>query len=886
MYSLSCSFILQGATCASCFGIANNLLSDQSEFTLAQAVFDEVSKRMTVKLENCRESSERILAKLHDDLSCLEGVLVADSVLVEDDTVVSVSLAQHPVLSFDNADWQLQEGDSFELLADTEDAETAPATPIQAVGKWAKVRRIIQSHWFQGALGLVMGLVFMAVSMAVPGLPLAVMIAMGVASFVFTLILGARSYYNAFMKLVKTRTLTMDTLFAISTLTVIAVSIAAFFVPWLPMMLEAGLLIFGFRHIGQAIEESVKQKMTLDKRFQDELPRRVRFCLSPKQGEMRSLSSIMPGDILRIEPGELIPLDGECLSEWAEIYDVNHNGSTEPQEIQAGKHLNSGMRLCEHSPPILLRVTASVAHSHLARLDQCIEMANSKKAPIQESTSRILQYFIPGVIALAVIAGIVIGVFFPPALAIQCAVTVLVSACPCTLGLVVPLAVKIGMQKAAEHGVQFKNAKKLQAAGAIDAVVFDLNGTLNEGAPRVSDFIVVADADETDLLTCAASLEQASRHPAAKAIYAYAQAQSIVPLIADNIASNHYGRSVVLGEDQWAIGNADMMHSMGVEQLPAPALQIGESLVYLSKNGRVQGYFILSDPLRRDARRTIQALVDMGKEVHLCTGADEATAQRYAQLLGIPADRVAAGCVGLVEQEHERGKEQYIRQLQARGLKVAMIGDGGNDALPLKTSDFGIAVDSGLGSRIAQSHAGAVTSGQSLLSIASAFAVAEQCVSNIRRNLIFSLVFNIVMVALPIVLLVSVGFALNPGIGVALMAVLACCSLGIAWHFKKQGLKHLQEPVAQINEGSTYERIGRTIKPGTKLALGCEDTSGYETARTMFPCAPNTVIASEAKQSSVRSEIVENNKDRTSSTGLLRCARNDGLPLENVRQMY
>ncbi|MGQ3891573.1 heavy metal translocating P-type ATPase [Legionella sp. CNM-4043-24] len=725
-------------------------------------------------------------------------------------------------LSAYEAVWQ---NDNTLPLPETDEEEPVPQS--ESSGRWAKLRRFLLSHAFQGAVGLTLGLALMAVCIAFPAMPFAVMISLGVASIILTLILGARSYYEAAQKLIKSRTLTMDTLFAISTLTVIGVSIAAFFVPWLPMMLDAGLLIFGFRHVGQAIEESVKRSMSLDKKFQDDLPKRVRVCL-PENKCWRALTEIVPGDILRIEAGELIPVNGECLNDGADLYDTIKTGASQARAASRGEPLLSGMRLHETSRPMYIRATATMTSSHLAVLDQNIALANSEKAPIQEVTGRILQYFIPAVIALAIISGIVIGVLFPPALAIQCAVAVLVSACPCTLGLVVPLAVKIGMQKGAQHGVQFKSGKTLQAADAIDVVVFDLNGTLTEGMPAVDSFVCVADdAEPRALLAFAAAMERSSDHPMARAISQYAQSLSIDTLPVDwdaEIDSTHHsGLSIISGDEQWSIGNATMMREQGVSELPSPpALQGGETLIYLSKNRVVQGYFVLSDPLRREACHTIHTLMKLGKEVHICTGADEATARRYAGLLGIPPERVAAACVGLAESGQERDKRAYIQSLRQRGLRVAMVGDAGNDSLALAESDFGIAVKSSSGSLITQQEAGAVVQSGSLLPIASAFEVAQQTVRNIKYSLIFSLGYNTVGILLAGGLMVAaIGFAFNPGFGALLMVVQVAVVLGIACYLKNKPLKHLSEPsvTEEYTPGeprSSYHYLSQTMTPGNQ----------------------------------------------------------------------
>ena len=352
----------------------------------------------------------------------------------------------------------------------------APSSTLKKI--ITKGKKFITSHWFLGALGCLAGIAVLITCLTAGALPLAAMIPLVSLSVLLTLILGANSYYQAWSKLTKSHTLTMDSLFALSTAVIVIVSIASLFVPWLPMMFEAGLLIYGFRHIGIALENTIKEKIGSAK-FQDRAPKTVRL---QTQGGLvdTPLAQIQPDQIIMVNPGEIIPLDGVCEDESI-IYNTIITGATLPRyffpndEVPNYKVL-AGMRLAEHNTkPLKIRVTKTQKQSYLARLDAGIEQAALEKSPIELKTGKLLGYFIPTVIALAVISGIIIGLFFSPALGIVCAVSVLVCACPCTLGLITPFAVKTGMYKAAENGVQFKSAKTLQQAEQIDTVIFDLN---------------------------------------------------------------------------------------------------------------------------------------------------------------------------------------------------------------------------------------------------------------------------------------------------------------------------------------------------------------------------------------------------------------------------
>jgi Cu2+-exporting ATPase len=840
MSSTTYCFNLPGITCINCVSGVELALSNYTKHTIESYWVEEVSKKIFITVKDSDVLKQSVIADLQELMSDVgiesnldvdSGIGVAESSCANTENDLDVS---KPVGIADSQELTSEESD-FD-----EESESEKASPSEKPDTLtSKLRRFVLSHWFLGALGLIVGLAVLILTMAVPGLPLAAMITLGVVSLVLTLILGAQSYYQAILKLVKTRTLTMDALFTISTLTVVAVSIAAFFVPWLPMMFEAGLLIFGFRHLGLAIEDSIKQNMDLDKKFQHMLPRKVRVLrdhVNEHGYKLVSLQTILVDDVLWIQAGDIIPVDGVCLSDEGFGYDDIKTGSTQGRFFRQGEHLISGMRLHEKSSPIQLKVRSTAANSYLARLDQNIMQANREKAPIQEVATRILQYFIPAVLGIAIISGVIIGLFFPPALAIQCAIAVLVSACPCTLGLVVPLAVKIGMHKGAENGVQFKSAKALQSADAIDVVVFDLNGTLTEGTPAVSGFHAIQEGmDESSLLAMAAAIEQQSPHATAKAICAYAQSQQVEPMFlgSDTVfdASNHSGLAATLDNHNWVIGNETMMCQRGVDLSPISdklVLQPGETVSYLARDNALLGYFVLSDPLRKEARLTIRTLTRLGKQVHICTGADYNTARRYAEMLGIPEDNIAAGCVGMAESPGEQDKVSYLQSLKARGLRVAMVGDAGNDSNALAESNFGLAVKSLSGSDITQQQAGAVIQSGSLLPVANAFVIANQTVNNIKLNLGVSLSYNVATLLLAGGLLVAIGFTLNPGFGVALMVLQAVILLGIAYYLKKQPLSHLQEPLedeAAPESETSYRFMSQSMKPGRSLTCDTSTSS-------------------------------------------------------------
>lgn len=691
-----------------------------------------------------------------------------------------------------------------------------------------RLRRFLRAHWIWGGVGTGAGLVLLMLSMFLASMPLLANIIIAAISVPLIVMLGAESYVEAAKKLFKAGELTMDTLFAMSTLTVIGVSIAALFIPWLPMMFDAGLLIFGFRHMGLAIEESIKKNIGLRAEFKDRLPKQVKV---ERFGEvvLLPIEAICLGDIVLIDSAEVIPFDGEFESDTSSILETIITGSPLPRPIERGEKLLAGMVVDKVTKPLRLRVTGLGRQSYLAQLDEQIAKANSKKAPLETATKRILQYFIPAVLILALLSFALVSLFFSWSLGIICGVSVLVSACPCTLGFITPLAVKIGMAKAADHGVQFKSEEQLQKANQIDGVVFDLHGTLTKGYPVAHQCAVFSGAglSRQELLRFFYVLEQRASHAMAKPVCDYVIKEDVaiptdLEITEFDEKSNRSGLTARINDQSFVLGNRQMMEDAGVEW-PAddsqfPSIEVGDNVVYLAREKKILGYILLKDPLRENALHTVNSLKALGKKVYICTGADAPTAMRYAEKLDIPCTHVFPSCVGLTH------KKSMILQLQKKG-RMAMIGDASNDALAISTSDFGVAIQSHHGDKVTQDEAGAVIHGGSLLPVVSAFAVAKQTVSNIKQNLITSISYNLITVMVAGGLLLSLGVILNPGIGVALMVLQTCLILLNAYRFKRQNLehlKHLPEPPA-FSEGTSHLRLVSSM-PTMRNQLQADET--------------------------------------------------------------
>lgn len=639
-----------------------------------------------------------------------------------------------------------------------------------------------ENHWLKAAIGLIWGVGLLIISIASFNLPMIAYYIITGLTTLMTLYLGSTVYQSAWHAL---RNMQWDTstLYTISTLTIVAVSIASMFVPGLPMMFEAAPLVLGFWHLGEGIEHTLIGE--INKKLD------VRDCVPPlallkgNPDKEISVKKLIPNDIIIIKKGSVIPVDG-VLTQQALLYTTRVDGSPDLKVFKPGDVVKAGMCLADHIPSLEMRVTKTYQNSYLSLIANNINKANNEKAPVEQFADKILTYFIPGLLAVALVSGIVIGSLFSPALAIQCVISVLVSACPCALSLITPMAVKIGMKKASEQGIVFNNGKALQAAADIDTIVFDLNGTLTEGNSVVEALQIT----DKKYLRHVALLEDKSDHPVAKIIKSYIQDQghdSIEPLEITSIdKSHHSGMKGIINGESFIVGNLDMLLANGITHIDKPYDNPENGSIYIVRNATVIGQIALIDPLRKDAIATVNQLKHLGKKVHICTGADRTYAEKYAALLGISKDNICANTVGAVSKPGEVSKTSYIQELKSKGHKIAMVGDAANDVTAIAYADIGIAVKSSIGDNITEQYAGIVVQKGLLFPIATAFDVAQKAKENIYQNLFVSLTYNSAITLVAAGLFVAIGFALNPVVGVVLMVLESTIVLANLYRFKEQ----------------------------------------------------------------------------------------------------
>jgi heavy metal translocating P-type ATPase len=482
------------------------------------------------------------------------------------------------------------------------------------------------------------------------------------------------------------------------------------------------------------------------------------------------LAEVQVGDRLRVRPGDKLPVDGEVVAGRSSVDESMLSGEPMPVEKLPGAKLKAGT--LNQTGSFIMRAEQIGSATVLAQIVRMVSDAGRSRAPIQALADRVAGWFVPAVIGCAIITFAIWSLVGPaPAMAhgLAAAIAVVIIACPCALGLATPISIMVGIGRGAQQGVLIKDAQALQLMERVDTMVLDKTGTLTEGRPRVQRVIAASPYREADVLSYAAALERASEHPLARAILEQAAAHAAPELAVSGFESvtGQGVRGVVAGVDA-AFGNEALMHSCGV-QLPAAsgsdsalavARAAGETLMFLALKGAYAGFIGVADPVKPHAQQAVAQLKAEGLRLVLLTGDNAAAATVVARYTGI--DDVQAGVL-------PQDKFRHIQALQQQGRVVAMAGDGINDAPALAQAEVGIAM--GTGTDIAINSAGIVLLRGDLRGIIAARRLSRRTMRNIRQNLWFAFVYNIVGVPLAAgVLYPAAGILLSPMIAGAAMA--------------------------------------------------------------------------------------------------------------------
>jgi Cu+-exporting ATPase len=495
-----------------------------------------------------------------------------------------------------------------------------------------------------------------------------------------------------------------------------------------------------------------------------------------------TLDLIAVGDLLRVRPGEKIPVDGVVTEGRSSVDESMVTGESMPVTKAEGARVIGGT--VNQSGGLVLRADKVGRDTMLSRIVDMVAKAQRSRAPIQRLADTVAGWFVPAVIAAAVLAFAAWATFGPEprmSFGLVAAVTVLIIACPCALGLATPMSIMVGIGRGAHAGILVRDAEALERLETIDTLVIDKTGTLTEGKPKVVGITAAEGFAESELLRLAASIERSSEHPLAQAILNAAKERGLdLADVSDFAAPSGKGASGTIEGKQVALGNAMLMSELNVATLALDsgaevARQGGATAIYVAIDGRVAGVIAIADPIKPSAQAALKALRNDGLRIVMLTGDNRTTALAVAKVLGV--DEVEA------EVLPER-KSEVVERLRGEGRRVAMAGDGVNDAPALAAADVGIAM--GTGTDVAIESAGITLLTGDLTGLVRARQLSKATMRNIRQNLTFAFVYNAAGVPIAAGVLYPVfGILLSPMLGAAAMALSSVSVIGNALRLAK-----------------------------------------------------------------------------------------------------
>nr|WP_283773351.1 heavy metal translocating P-type ATPase [Altererythrobacter sp. KTW20L] len=532
---------------------------------------------------------------------------------------------------------------------------------------------------------------------------------------------------------------------------------------------EAAVVIVALVYVGQVLELRARERTGDAIRALLDLAPKVARRVLPDGSEYDApLENIMEGDRLRVRPGDAVPVDGVIIEGRSSLDESMLTGESMPLEKGPGDAVVGAT--INKNGSLVIEAAKVGADTVLAQIVTMVSNARRSRAPIQGLADRVAAVFVPTVVTIAVVAFIAWLIFGPePELvfALASAVSVLIIACPCALGLATPISITTAAGRGAQAGVLVKDAEALQRMASVDTLIVDKTGTLTKGKPQLTDIVLLNDLAEADLLTLAAALERGSEHPLAEAIIEGAEARGATKAQATEFeAITGKGVRGSVSGSAVALGNAAMMREMGLTTTQAEAKADilraeGKTAMFVAVDGQLAGIIAVADPIKDSTAQAIRELHALGLRVIMATGDNERTAQAVASSLGI--DEVRAGVL-------PEAKKDLIEQLRREGHEIAMAGDGVNDAPALAAADVGIAM--GTGADVAMESAGITLLGGDLLGIVRARKLARATLRNIKQNLWFAFAYNALGVPLAAGLLYPItGLLLSPMIAAAAMSL-------------------------------------------------------------------------------------------------------------------
>jgi Cu+-exporting ATPase len=673
--------------------------------------------------------------------------------------------------------------------------------PRTVTGEEKNEELIDMTRRFKAGLILAIPLLLLAMSDLIPGQPLQHAISMRLLGYVQlalatpVVLWGGWPFFQRGWASIVNHSLNMFTLIAIGTGVAYWYSVIATFLPNIfpssfrseggevGVYFEVASVIVVLVLLGQVLELRARsQTSSAIKALLGLAPKTARVIRDDGKEEEISLDVIKPGDKLRVRPGEKVPVDGVILEGTSSVDESMVTGESIPVEKTKGDKVTGGT--VNGTGGFIVQAERVGSETLLAQIVRMVSEAQRSRAPIQRLADVVSSYFVPVVIVSAVITFAVWSLIGPEprlAHAIVNAVAVLIIACPCALGLATPMSIMVGTGRGATAGVLIKNAEALEILEKIDTLIVDKTGTLTEGKPRLTSIVIVDGMTESDLLRLAASIERGSEHPLAAAIVAGAQQKNLKLSEAREFQSIT-GKGVVgrVDDRQVALGNTKLLEQLNIEaggliERTETLRKEGETVMFVAVDGRLSGLIGVADPIKESTVEAIKALHEDGIRIVMVTGDNRTTAEAVARKLNI--DEVQADV--LPEQ-----KGEVVKRLQAQGKKVAMAGDGVNDAPALAQAQVGIAM--GTGTDVAIESAGVTLLKGDLRGIVRARKLSRATMRNIRQNLFFAFIYNALGVPIAAGVLYPVfGLLLSPIIASAAMSFSSVSVIGNALRLRK-----------------------------------------------------------------------------------------------------